>query len=287
MTYDLYNYLQANKPNIATTQVSTPMSTQISNPPGSNTVTIPPGFTIPPSYVQTQAASSVPMDPNSSSHPIFTSAPLNPGIPPSSSVSVDLSGSTNSTAHLFSSPTAYTSPSEKIFYSFCNRIAFQSPSLRATRWILIFYSISYKLNFCGSQVRPPISALFKYFFSLKKFEFFVAGTDHSSYQTMSNIPGMPQSSPLPPLPFDINAPSNIPSINSPVQNYNPIPTPADPSTLPYTVPQSQIVTPISLPGMPPITVSAVMPQNPSFYPTVRHQSQIPTSNTVPPPTSAQ
>ncbi|XP_033224915.1 Golgi reassembly-stacking protein 2 isoform X2 [Belonocnema kinseyi] len=220
----VHSYL-ANKPNIATTQVSTPLSTQISSPAesSSSTVTIPPGFTIPPTYVQTQAAPTLSMEPTPSFQPVFTSAQLNPEIPPSSSVLVDISSSTNSTAHLFSPPSAYTSP----------------------------------------------------------------GTDHTAYQTTPNIPGMPQSSPLPPLPFDINVPSNISSVNSPVQTYNPIPTSVDvPSTLPYSVQQSQIVTPISLPGMPPITVSAAIPQNPSFYPTVRHQSQIPTSNTVPPPTSA-
>ena len=105
---------------------------------------------------------------------------------------------------------------------------------------------------------------------------------------MPNIPGMPQSSPLPLLPFDINAPSNMSNVCSPVQSYNPIPTStATPPTSPYAVPQSQIVTPISLPGMPPITVSATIPQNTSFYPSVRHQTQVPTSNIVPSPTPAQ
>lgn len=96
---------------------------------------------------------------------------------------------------------------------------------------------------------------------------------------------MPQTSPLPPLPFDINAASNVPILGSPTQIYNPIPTSTVPSTLPYGVPHSQIITPISLPGMPPITVSAAMPQNPSFYQPVR-QPQIPTTNSVPPPTTA-
>lgn len=40
----------------------------------------------------------------------------------------------------------------------------------------------------------------------------------------------------------------------------------------YNVPQSHVVTtPISLPGMPPITVSASLPQNTSLYPSVIQQ----------------
>lgn len=50
------------------------------------------------------------------------------------------------------------------------------------------------------------------------------------------------------------------------------------SSLPFNVPQSQLVTtPISLPGMPPITVNATLPQNPSFYSSVLHQNQLPTT----------
>lgn len=42
----------------------------------------------------------------------------------------------------------------------------------------------------------------------------------------------------------------------------------------FNVPQSHVVTtPISLPGMPPITVSASLPQNTSFYPSVPQQNQ--------------
>lgn len=40
----------------------------------------------------------------------------------------------------------------------------------------------------------------------------------------------------------------------------------------FNVPQSHVVTtPISLPGMPPITVSASLPQNTSLYPSVLQQ----------------
>lgn len=49
----------------------------------------------------------------------------------------------------------------------------------------------------------------------------------------------------------------------------------------FNVPQSHVVTtPISLPGMPPITVSASLPQNTSFYPSVLQQNQLP-STTAP------
>lgn len=226
--------LLANTANIATTQVPTLISSPITSPAvataATTTVTIPPGFTIPPSYLQTQATTTLPVNPVPQSQTVFTSAPLDPGVPLASSVLVDIPGSTNPTAHLFShQSTVYTSPS----------------------------------------------------------------TDHTAYQSTPNIPGMPQSSPLPPLPFDVNSPSSVTSVSSPTQIFNPIPTSNVPypaqnytNTSPYDVPQSQIVTPISLPGMPPITVSATIPQNPSFYPPARHQSPLTSSNTVPSPSSA-
>ena len=93
------------------TQVSTPISTTAEN----TAVVIPPGFAIPPSYIQSQANLTLASDPNSPSQQIYASAPLNPGVPPSSSVSVDISDSPNSTAHLFSAqPTTCCSPSKKI-----------------------------------------------------------------------------------------------------------------------------------------------------------------------------
>lgn len=197
----------ANQANVVTTQLTNSTIPQVSNM-GTTSVTIPTGFTIP------SGLATIPQTPNLSSE-----APVAPPNP-ISSVSVDIPGSTNSTAHLFSSP---------------------------------------------QTVLP--------------------NTEHTTYQSTPNIPGMPQTSPLPPLPFDITAMSSVSTLGSPTQIYNPIPTATVASTLPYGVaPQSQIVTPISLPGMPPITVSAAMPQNPSFYQPVR-QPEAPTSHSVPPPTT--
>lgn len=197
----------ANQANVVTTQLTNSTIPQVSNI-GTTSVTIPTGFTIP------SGLATISQTPNLSSE-----APVAPPNP-ISSVSVDIPGSTNSTAHLFSSP---------------------------------------------QTVLP--------------------NTEHTTYQSTPNIPGMPQTSPLPPLPFDITAMSSVSTLGSPTQIYNPIPTATVASTLPYGVaPQSQIVTPISLPGMPPITVSAAMPQNPSFYQPVR-QPEAPTSHSVPPPTT--
>lgn len=57
---------------------------------------------------------------------------------------------------------------------------------------------------------------------------------------------------------------------------NPIPANM---TAGFNMPQSHVVTtPISLPGMPPITVTASLPQDTSFYPTVlQQQNQLPPS----------
>ncbi|XP_051154875.1 Golgi reassembly-stacking protein 2 [Leptopilina boulardi] len=217
------NSYVANQANVVTTQVTNPIMSQVSANVGSTSVTIPTGFTIPTSFVQTpQASTIVSTEPAPQAQVAFTVAPPNPGVAPISSVLVDIPGSTNSTAHLFSSP---------------------------------------------QTVLPNI--------------------EHTTYQSTPDIPGMPQTSPLPPLPFDINTIGNVPTLGgSQQQIYNPIPTSTVPSTtLPYGVPQSQIVTPISLPGMPPITVSAAMPQNPSFYQPMR-QPDLSTSHSVPPPTTA-
>ena len=91
---------------------------------------------------------------------------------------------------------------------------------------------------------------------------------------------MPLSPPLP--PFSTNAPSKSPNDFS--LNYSTPPSAVSVSLPNFNMPQPQVVTtPISLPGMPPITVSASLPQNSSFYPstTVQQQSQV---INVPPPT---
>lgn len=69
------------------------------------------------------------------------------------------------------------------------------------------------------------------------------------------------------------------TINVPVlqREQNPIPSANMPAG--FNVPQSHVVTtPISLPGMPPITVTASLPQDTSFYPSVlQQQNQLPPS----------
>ncbi|OXU17945.1 hypothetical protein TSAR_014069 [Trichomalopsis sarcophagae] len=101
------------------------------------------------------------------------------------------------------------------------------------------------------------------------------------YTSTPNIPGMPMSPPLPPSTVQSEL---YPSYNSRSTSINLGPSPASPISpnIPSpNIPQPQVVTtPISLPGMPPITVSAAAPQNPSFYAPVMPQSQIPEANVV-------
>lgn len=101
-----------------------------------------------------------------------------------------------------------------------------------------------------------------------------------TYQATPNIPGMPVSPVLSTGPYEVTttlmAPTNLPELQKD-QNptYNATITPATG----FNVPQSHVVTtPISLPGMPPITVSASLPQNTSFYPSVLQQNQLPNTN---------
>ncbi|KOX81327.1 Golgi reassembly-stacking protein 2 [Melipona quadrifasciata] len=107
-----------------------------------------------------------------------------------------------------------------------------------------------------------------------------------SYQnTMPNIPGMPTTPPLPTFT------TNTTLLNETVGIVN-TNTPKDFSTVQsgisvqFNVPQSHVVTtPISLPGMPPITVSASLPQNTTFYSSVLQQNEltdVSTTSTVTP-----
>lgn len=80
-----------------------------------------------------------------------------------------------------------------------------------------------------------------------------------------HIPGMPISPPMPSLSTNLQASVSSINLNSP--------------------PQAQVVTtPISLPGMPPITVSASVPQNPPFYSPGMQQNQISGGNIISPST---
>lgn len=108
-----------------------------------------------------------------------------------------------------------------------------------------------------------------------------------SYQVTPNIPGMPANPPLTIFPTTTTALSDVPPLTGLPKEYNATQT-TTPSALPSNVSQSHIVTtPISLPGMPPITVSASLPQNTSFYssviqPQTMHSIQNPQSSTINP-----
>lgn len=67
------------------------------------------------------------------------------------------------------------------------------------------------------------------------------------------------------------------TINVPVLQREQNPIPSANMTAGFNMPQSHVVTtPISLPGMPPITVTASLPQDTSFYPSVlQQQNQLP------------
>ncbi|XP_008548056.1 Golgi reassembly-stacking protein 2 [Microplitis demolitor] len=108
----------------------------------------------------------------------------------------------------------------------------------------------------------------------------------SMYQNTPSIPGMPVAPPAQSFLVDTSIPDSSPSLQ---YSFNPpampqqtnIPT----SNVPY-LPQSQVVTtPISLPGMPPITVSASLPQTSNFFP-MQDQNQMTNNTSVTIPTSA-
>lgn len=93
-----------------------------------------------------------------------------------------------------------------------------------------------------------------------------------TYQATSNIPGMPAA---PALSTDLHEVTAIPTgpigVMGLQKDQNPVYSAAT-----INVPQPHVVTtPISLPGMPPITVSASLPQNTSFYTPVLQQHQMP------------
>ncbi|XP_020296469.1 Golgi reassembly-stacking protein 2 [Pseudomyrmex gracilis] len=119
-----------------------------------------------------------------------------------------------------------------------------------------------------------------------------------TYQATPSIPGMPITSVLPPgvtNPYDTmsvttsSGPINIPGQQSPLQDAVTInvvgqqrehnPTYSATVATGFNVSQPHVVTtPISLPGMPPITVSAALPQNAPFYsPVFQQQNQSPFS----------
>lgn len=122
--------------------------------------------------------------------------------------------------------------------------------------------------------------------------FLVVSGVATGYQDTPSIPGMPTVPPLPPLPAEMSIPAGsvTHSLVSPLQNYDSSIPSVIPGVSSFAVPQSSIVTtPIELPGMPPITVSASLPQTPGFYtPMLQQQQQqqpnqlASSSNVIPP-----
>ncbi|XP_068980501.1 Golgi reassembly-stacking protein 2 [Bombus flavifrons] len=114
----------------------------------------------------------------------------------------------------------------------------------------------------------------------------------SSHQnTMPNIPGMPTTPPLPTFTTNATGLSEATGVVGTPKDFTTVQSDISPPVQ-FNVPQSHVVTtPISLPGMPPITVSASLPQNSSFYPSVLQQNELSGVSTAPtftvPPTTTQ
>ncbi|OAD62053.1 Golgi reassembly-stacking protein 2 [Eufriesea mexicana] len=96
----------------------------------------------------------------------------------------------------------------------------------------------------------------------------------SHQNTMPNIPGMPTTSPLPTFTTNTTILNEATGIVGMTKDFTTVQSGMS-SPIQYNVPQSHIVTtPISLPGMPPITVSASLPQNTSFCSPALQQNEL-------------
>lgn len=100
-----------------------------------------------------------------------------------------------------------------------------------------------------------------------------SGNDPLSHQnTMPNIPGMPTTPPLLTSTTSTIAANETIDVTGTSKDFTTVQSGISPPVQ-FNVPQSHVVTtPISLPGMPPITVSASLPQNTSFYSSVLQQN---------------
>ncbi|XP_029040218.1 Golgi reassembly-stacking protein 2 [Osmia bicornis bicornis] len=102
--------------------------------------------------------------------------------------------------------------------------------------------------------------------------------DSLSQNTMPNIPGMPTTPPLPTFITNTTPLNETTGIVGIPKDYTTVQGGISP--LPKSnVSQSHIE--ISLPGMPPITVSTSLPQSTSFYSSVLQQNELTTVTTVP------
>ncbi|KAK0084009.1 hypothetical protein PV325_007782 [Microctonus aethiopoides] len=186
---------------------TSPVNYQITN--NQIITTVPPGFSIPPSYITTVSEAPKHTDPT-----VVSSVPMIPSTASSISalqstqpvVADNTSQETNSAAHLFSQPNSNYPPSY----------------------------------------------------------------DQLQHHNIPSIPGMPTAPPVQPFLIDTSIPITSTNLQ---QSFNPSTT--APTPLPTNLSQPHIVTtPITLPGMPPITVSASLPQNSPYYPPLLDQNQL-------------
>ncbi|XP_015520844.1 Golgi reassembly-stacking protein 2 [Neodiprion pinetum] len=214
------------------TPVTTTASTNVHISQSNPVTNIPPGFSIPPSYVTSNAAMAPPsaiketVEPTTVSvTPVSPTLPQLDNVPQIDPVSAGATTTTaTSTSHLF---------------------AGQSD-----------------VNLTQSSVQA------------------------AEYYGTPNIPGMPLTPPTPASMVNVGPPSGIPMYSTPLPNYNLLSGPTS-AALPYNVSQPHMVTtPISLPGMPPITVSATLPQNHPYYPPVCNPNQAPVPTPGLPSTTA-
>lgn len=105
-----------------------------------------------------------------------------------------------------------------------------------------------------------------------------SANDSLSQNTMPNIPGMPTTPPLPTFITNTTPLNETTGVVGTPKDYTTVQGGISP--LPKSnVSQSHIE--ISLPGMPPITVSTSLPQNTSFYTSVLQQNELTNVTTIP------
>ncbi|XP_012275097.1 Golgi reassembly-stacking protein 2 isoform X2 [Orussus abietinus] len=210
---------------------------------------------------------------------------VKPLAPPESSVNVSIAASTGSCV-ISNIPPGFTIPS--------NYITTSADGSKSKETSVIVQPVLSPLPSATSQPDPIIAgasttthSMEHLFSSQVKVNFPHGSEQPTGYQNDPHIPGMPISPPLSAFPMNVSTSSSIfpvPTVTVPMQGYNSMPNSNIVGTL-DNVPQSHVVTtPISLPGMPPITVSAALPQNTSFPP-ILQQNQLLGPTTISSPTS--
>ncbi|XP_058799211.1 Golgi reassembly-stacking protein 2 [Phymastichus coffea] len=224
-----------------------------------------------------QLAPNVPINPETSStisqfttHTSFT--PTN--LPPPSFVSPSADAAKTKEAISVSHPITTPMPSQYHFTPQLDSNVTETTSEIFTPNTIYSPQQAQTIPMYSSQQVPMYSPQHSFMSSPQFSPQTIEPADHG----MPNIPGMPMNPPLPTFS------SQSPIDNTFYQNYNAPPTSVSVSIPNYNASQPQVVTtPISLPGMPPITVSASMPQNSPYYQPPMQQNQNPSSNFVLPP----